>query len=133
MSTASEVPFVSMIQVTRDHLRAYAAASGDNNPIHLDDAVAKANGLPGVIAHGMLTAGLMAERAQRWANEHASGKRLSGFHTRFRSMVFPGDEISIGGLARPGQSPGGADEVILELKARNQKGDIVVTGSAIFR
>ena len=41
----------------RDALVRYAGASGDFNPIHYNDAVAEQAGLPGVIAHGMLTMG----------------------------------------------------------------------------
>lgn len=44
-------------RLTRDALVRYAGASGDFNPIHYNDAVAEAAGLPGVIAHGMLTMG----------------------------------------------------------------------------
>lgn len=45
---------------------AYALASGDHNPIHQDEAVALAVGLPGVIAHGMFTMALMARAVQEW-------------------------------------------------------------------
>ncbi|MEE1649526.1 MaoC/PaaZ C-terminal domain-containing protein [Brachybacterium sp. J144] len=44
-------------EITRDALVRYAGASGDFNPIHYNDAVAAEAGLPGVIAHGMLTMG----------------------------------------------------------------------------
>lgn len=44
-------------EITRDTLVRYAGASGDFNPIHYNDAVATEAGLPGVIAHGMLTMG----------------------------------------------------------------------------
>jgi acyl dehydratase len=44
-------------EITRDTLVRYAGASGDFNPIHYNDAVATDAGLPGVIAHGMLTMG----------------------------------------------------------------------------
>ena len=44
-------------EITRDTLVRYAGASGDFNPIHYNDAVAAEAGLPGVIAHGMLTMG----------------------------------------------------------------------------
>ncbi|MFL6173120.1 MAG: MaoC/PaaZ C-terminal domain-containing protein, partial [Marmoricola sp.] len=47
-------------RVTRADLVAYAAASGDHNPIHQDESVALAVGLPGVIAHGMFTLALAA-------------------------------------------------------------------------
>lgn len=45
-------------EITRDTLVRYAGASGDFNPIHYNDAVATDAGLPGVIAHGMLTMGI---------------------------------------------------------------------------
>ncbi len=55
------------IALTRDHLVRYAAASGDFNPIHYNDAFAQSVGLPGVIAHGMLTMGLGASVVEEWA------------------------------------------------------------------
>jgi acyl dehydratase len=48
---------VREFQITRDSLVRYAGASGDFNAIHYRDDVAKAVGLPGVLAHGMLTMG----------------------------------------------------------------------------
>lgn len=45
-------------EITRDTLVRYAGASGDFNPIHYNDTVATEAGLPGVIAHGMLTMGI---------------------------------------------------------------------------
>jgi acyl dehydratase len=52
--------------VTRDDLVRYAAASGDHNPIHQDQAVAESVGLPGVIAHGMFTMALAARAVAEW-------------------------------------------------------------------
>lgn len=46
------------VHVTRDSLVKYAGASGDFNPIHYRDDIAAAVGLPGVLAHGMLTMGI---------------------------------------------------------------------------
>ncbi|MBN7794570.1 MaoC/PaaZ C-terminal domain-containing protein [Microbacterium esteraromaticum] len=46
------------VHLTRESLVRYAGASGDFNPIHYRDDVAEAVGLPGVLAHGMLTMGL---------------------------------------------------------------------------
>jgi acyl dehydratase len=53
--------------VTRADLVRYAAASGDHNPIHQDEDVARSVGLPGVIAHGMYTMALVARAVQAWA------------------------------------------------------------------
>ena len=52
--------------LTRADLVAYAAASGDPNPIHQDEDVARSVGLPGVIAHGMLTLGLAGRAVATW-------------------------------------------------------------------
>lgn len=56
-------------RITRADLVAYAVASGDQNPIHQDEAVALAVGLPGVIAHGMYTLALAARYVDEWVGE----------------------------------------------------------------
>ena len=53
--------------VTRADLVRYADASGDHNPIHQDEEVARSVGLPGVIAHGMYTMALVAQAVEAWA------------------------------------------------------------------
>ncbi|SEJ14873.1 MaoC/PaaZ C-terminal domain-containing protein [Demequina mangrovi] len=55
------------VVLTRDSLVRYAGASGDFNPIHYNDAFAESVGLPGVIAHGMLTLGIAASVVEEWA------------------------------------------------------------------
>lgn len=52
--------------ITRADLVRYAAASGDPNPIHQDEQVARSVGLPGVIAHGMLTLALAGRAVAEW-------------------------------------------------------------------
>jgi acyl dehydratase len=71
---------------------AYAAASGDHNPIHLDDAVARMVGLPGVINHGLgtlslVTGGLVEHLAD---GDPARVRRLA---VRFTDMVIPGSDV----------------------------------------
>ncbi len=55
--------------VTRADLIRYAGASGDRNPIHWSDRVAGAVGLPGVIAHGMVTLALAARAVATWTDD----------------------------------------------------------------
>jgi acyl dehydratase len=57
--------------ITRADLVRYAGASGDFNPIHWSDRVATSVGLPGVIAHGMLTMALVSRAVESWAGEGA--------------------------------------------------------------
>lgn len=55
-----------VFSITREDLVRYAAASGDDNPIHQDETVALSVGLPGVIAHGMYTMALAARAVATW-------------------------------------------------------------------
>jgi len=91
---AGQVIAEQVIRLTRADLRAYAAASGDNNPIHLDDEVASAVGLPGVIAHGMLTMG----HAARIVSDAAGGAwTLRSISVRFtRPVVVPPQDADPG-------------------------------------
>jgi acyl dehydratase len=101
-----------VVTFTREQIARYAEASGDRNPIHLDDAFARSVGLPGVIAHGMLQMGLLA----RVAGDPARLRRLS---CRFSGMVRPGDTVTF----RSGEEAGGR----VELSAVNQDGQPVLT------
>lgn len=59
------------VHLTRDSLVRYAGASGDFNPIHYRDDVAKQVGLPGVLAHGMLTMGIAVQCVVDWVGDPA--------------------------------------------------------------
>ena len=65
---AGEVFEAVSYPLTRADLVAYAEASGDPNPIHQDEQVARSVGLPGVIAHGMLTLGLAGRAVATWTD-----------------------------------------------------------------
>ncbi len=84
--------------VTRGDLVRYAAASGDANPIHLDDAAARSAGLPGVVAHGMATLAIAGRLVTAWAGPDAE---VTVLRTRFpRPLVVPADggaELAVGG------------------------------------
>jgi len=71
--------------LTRDSLVRYAGASGDFNAIHYRDDVATSVGLPGVLAHGMLTMGLAVQPIVEWLGGD-SGKVLD-YQVRFTRPV----------------------------------------------
>ena len=79
--------------VDRMRLIKYAGASGDFNPIHLVDEAAEEAGLPGIIAHGMLTVATMGLLFSPYL-EHGYVK---GFRSRFSGMVFLGDVLRVAG------------------------------------
>src|SRR5262249_8177905 len=82
--------------VTRGDLVRYAGASGDFNPIHWDDQAATDAGLPGVIAHGMLTMGLAARVLTAWAGEGA----VLEYHARFRRAVVVPATVTVEGVVK---------------------------------
>jgi acyl dehydratase len=69
--------------VTRADLVAYAEASGDHNPIHQDEEVARSVGLPGVIAHGMYTLALVGRAVAEWTG----GAEVVDLGAKFTSPV----------------------------------------------
>lgn len=69
---------------TRDTLVRYAGASGDFNPIHYRDDVAQSVGLPGVLAHGMLTMGVAVQPVVDWAGDPG---RVTDYQVRFTRPV----------------------------------------------
>lgn len=71
-------------ELSRADLLAYADASGDQNPIHQDEATARAVGLPDVIAHGMLTMGLAGTVVADWAGDPT---RVVSYATKFTAPV----------------------------------------------
>jgi len=72
-------------RLTRDSLVRYAGASGDFNPIHYRDDIAKAVGLDGVLAHGMLTMGAAVQVAINWIGDPG---RILDYGVRFTKPVF---------------------------------------------
>lgn len=93
------------VELTRESLVRYAAASGDFNPIHYRDDVAERVGLPGVLAHGMLTMGLSIETIIPWLGD--SG-RLVEYGVRFtRPVVVPAEGTAVLTIvAKVGQTDG---------------------------
>src|SRR5438128_11472704 len=81
-------------QVTVEQIRQYAEASGDRNPIHLDETFARSAGLPGVIAHGMLTMAFANQMVTDWLGHRSLLRSLDG---RFAGMVLPGDDVTCSG------------------------------------
>lgn len=83
LTIGQELPTKEFL-ITRDSLIRYAGASGDFNAIHYRDDVAKAVGLPGVLAHGMLTMGAAVQTVVEFLGD--SGKVLD-YQVRFTKPV----------------------------------------------
>ena len=114
-------------RIDRDQLQKYAEASGDHNPIHLSDEAAETAGLPGVIAHGMLTVATMGLLFSPYL-EHGYVKT---FRSRFSGMVFLGDELRIGGRITGAEGTNDGRLYAFEVYARRGK-DTVASGEVEF-
>jgi acyl dehydratase len=95
------------LKVTPDrHLTVrYAGASGDFNPIHVDEEFARSVGLPGRILHGLWTMAQVARALTEAAGEPAALKRLD---VRFRGMGLPEQEITVTGTVAEVRADGTA-------------------------
>lgn len=104
--------------VTRADLRRYAAASGDPNPVHLDDAVARAAGFEGVLAHGMLTMAFAGRAVEHWAGGPGRVRDLRAKFTR--PVLVPDDEtgtvVEVGGVVRSAETVADGLEVGIALE-----------------
>ena len=82
--TVGDVVATRDVPLTRDSLVRYAGASGDFNPIHYRDDIAQAVGLPGVLAHGMLTMGLAVSPVVEWLGDAGV---VQSYQVRFTKPV----------------------------------------------
>ena len=121
-----ELPPLVKGPITRETLRAYADASGDPNPMHLDDEIARAAGYPGVFAHGMLSMGYLGQLL-RVAAGVGSVRR---FRARFARLTWPGDLITCRGVVTAVREADGVRLVDCEIWTENQDGERKVVGSA---
>jgi acyl dehydratase len=112
---------IEQIQLVR-----YAGASGDFNPIHQDPEFARAAGMGGVFAHGMLSMGFVAQAVTDWAG--AGTVRKLG--VRFAGLVRLKDVVTCHGRVLAKTEKDDLHLVDVEVWAENQKGDKVVTGRA---
>jgi acyl dehydratase len=115
--------------VTRFHFVRYAGASGDFNPIHYDDLAARAAGLEGVFGQGMFSAGVLSRIASEWFGPES----VRRFAVRFRTRLWPGDDLTCRGRVLRVYQEQGVPHADLTLEARNQHGAILIRGDATVR
>lgn len=96
-SKAAEGDTIPDLTVTPDRYLPvrYAGASGDFNPIHIDQEFAKSVGLPGAILHGLYMMGLVSKAATDFAG--GDPRQLESLSVQFRGMGFPEEEITVTG------------------------------------
>ena len=115
-------------EVVQADIRRYAEASGDFNPIHIDEDFARATPLGGTIAHGMLVLAYMSEMMARAFGD--AWDETGRFSARFRSPARPGDRLEVTGHVESVNDESDIVVVTCSLSCRNQAEEVVVTGEA---
>src|SRR5690625_4683494 len=122
-------PFINP-PISRVQLAQYSGASGDFNPLHLDDEFAQKIGMDGVIAHGMLIMGFLGQYVMKSARKQAM---LTNLLIRFDAMTVHGDQIHCSAQEDKVYEENGNKIAILELTAEEEEGKTVGTGIAELR
>ena len=126
MTTISAEPGVALEPISRgpisrSQIARFAAATGDFNPIHTDEAFAQKVGFPSVIAHGPLTLAFLTQALGR----NFGPERVRGVTAQFRAPILPGDTLRIEGTIT-GVAGG---QATCELRVLRGDDDVVATGT----
>jgi acyl dehydratase len=104
----------------------YAGASGDFNPIHLDDEFARSVGLPGRILHGLWT---MAQVARAQTEAGGGPESLRSLSVQFRGMGLPEEEVTVTSTLREERD----GEVVVDCEALQGDRRLIRRGEAVVR
>ena len=107
--------------ITRSQIARFAAATGDFNPIHTDEAFAQKIGFPSVIAHGPLTLAFLTQVL----GENFGPEKVRGVTAQFRAPILPGDTLRVEGTVT--EVAGG--RAGCELRVVRGDDDVVATGT----
>ena len=112
------------VTFTQEQITAYADASGDHNPIHVDTDFARAAGQDDVFAHGMLGMACLARLVTGWVPQRA----ISALNTRFVAITHVGDRITCSGSVVEKLAD---RQVRVALTAQDERGAVKLAGEAI--
>ena len=127
----SAFPVISL-EITQERLNAYAAASGDSNPLHWEADFAASTQFGGIIAHGMLTLALVS---QMLAAAYGRDWLVSGsLRVRFRGAAYLGDVVESRGTVSREEDEGEYKKITCSVSVVNRaSGDDLVTGTATVK
>ncbi len=125
VAIGDEAP-VKTQKLSRTDFVAYAGASGDFNPMHHDETIATAAGMPSVFGHGMLSMGILATAITDWTG--VAGLRR--FKVRFSKQTWPAETLSTRVVVTARREEGDLHLVDLECVLANADGQEKVVGEA---
>ena len=117
--------------ITQRDINLYAEASGDFNPIHIDETFAAQTPLGGTIAHGMLILAYVSEMmTTAFGKSWLSTGKLS---VRFKAPARPKDTITVSGIINSIEHKEDTSYATCNVEARNQNGETLVTGETVVK
>jgi 3-hydroxybutyryl-CoA dehydratase len=117
--------------ITQEKINLYAEASGDFNPIHIDESFAAKTPFGGTIAHGMLNLAYVSEMmTSAFGKNWLSGGKL---RAKFKESARPGDTMTINGKIDCVEQKDDVSYANCSFECRNQKGEAIVAGEAIVK
>ena len=126
LKVGDALPPLVLPPISRHQLALYCGGSGDHNPIHVDIDFARKFGFKDVFAHGMLSMAFLGRLVTSWVPQ----TQLRSLGTRFTSITWVGDVITVSGKVTGKREEGGQKLVDLEVKCTNQNGQDTLQGNA---
>jgi len=124
-----ELPAMAKAPIDRVQLARYAGATGDFNPVFVDETAAKAQGMPSVLAPSSLGMGFLGQLVTDWAR----GAQVKKFTVKFIRVLWPGDTLVCKGRVSDRHGQDGRYFIELDVWAENQKGELVVRGAVTLK
>jgi acyl dehydratase len=125
VTVGDEAPVLSH-KLTRTDLVKYAGASGDFNPMHHDEVLAKAAGQPSVFGHGMFSMGLLGSAL----TDYVGIGNIQRYQVRFARQTWPDEVLSTRIVVTGKREEGGKKLVDLAVSLSNGEGETKVIGEA---
>jgi 3-hydroxybutyryl-CoA dehydratase len=124
--------FESVVKhITQEKINLYAEASGDFNPVHIDESFAAKTPLGGTIAHGMLNLAYVSEvMTLAFGQSWLSGGKL---RAKFKEPARPGDTLTISSKVNCIEQEDDVSYANCGFECRNQKGEMIVVGEAVVK
>ena len=117
--------------ITQEKINLYAEASGDFNPIHVNESFAAQTPLGGTIAHGMLILAYVSElMTLAFGQSWFSGGKLS---VRFKAPARPGDIVTVTGKIDSIEDKNGISYANCSLECHNQRDETIIIGEAVVK
>ena len=126
VKVGDSLPPLVLPPISRHQLALYCGGSGDHNPIHVDIDFAKKFGFKDVFAHGMLSMAFLGRLVTSWVPQ----SQVRKLGTRFTSITWVGDVITVSGKVTGKREEGGQKLVDLEIRCTNQNGQDTLQGEA---